>query len=705
MLIAFRRLFMAAGLLLCLQAAHAADNRLYLVSQYDFGAKTGFYLGFENHAEDGKLAALSAIRLILAVGDGVNWHFLGNSPALEPGHDYVVEGAIEARHARLILDGKMLQEEDCALKGDNSSLLINDSPGWARGPADYVILMKSLRISRNGNPSVTLDLSSRQPLPVRLFGGLDSRRNDYWRVVKNDALNFRVTFRVDKRPADLHDFAPFLDRFGQSRYAEWPTKAHSEADLERAAQTEQEMLKSLPPSPDYDKFGGYKESSWHGKATGYFSLENRDGRWWLISPQGNPTFYTSIDTSPALAWDTTPVDGREHLFAELPSRTGPTAPAWRSNAWGSEPGIASVAFHSANMLKKYGPGWQAVEKKLTAERVHSWGFSGLGKFCDPVAGLTSIPVLNYPGVPKLVRHPDVFDPAVQAAFKESLRKQIAPHTNDPFVVGWSIGNEYDEIVTPDEIQDILKKPGNVASKKALVDYAVDTLFGGDVGKAAKAGNVTASDRDGLYAAVPAFPKETVEVLRRFYADRYYDYLYRTVKELDPHHLYFGFWISYGWWVNEEDWRLIGRHCDVIGYDRYTYSFGSPDFDRLVKETDKPIYCGEFSFPPGYRGERGYGFYPSSVEDDATAGRYYGVWIRTAATNPYCVGVGWFQYRDEPLTGRGPGHGTDLVYGENFAFGFVDVTDQPKWTLVKAVREANLSAVNLRLKSGKGSAKR
>ena len=689
------RFLLSAALLLIFQSAHAADNRLYLVSQYDFGAKTGFYLGFENATNAENHIPLSTIRLILAVGDGANWRFLSTQPAFETGRDYVVTGTIALQSARLDLDGKKLEEQPCRLQPDDTPLLINDSPGWARAPAEYLITMKSLRITRNGKPSVTLDLSSGQPLPVRLFGGLDSRRDDAWRPGKDETLKMEAVFRIDRRPDDLHASAPFLDPFGQSRHAEWPGKVHSESDLKRAAQEEEALLKTMPPSPDYDSNGGYKRAGWSGKPTGFYATIQHNGRWWLLSPQGNPLFYTSVDTAPALSWDSTPVTGREFLFAELPSRTGVTA-AWGENPWGSDPGIATVAFHSANMARKYGPDWQSVEKNLTVQRLRSWGFSGLGKFCDILPGISSIPVLNYSGVPKLARHPDIFDPAVQSVFKENLGKQITPHANDANVVGWSIGNEFDEIITPDEIQEILKKPGTSPSKRALLAYAVDTLFGGDVSKAAQAGNVSAADREALYAASPTFSKEAIESLRRFYADRYYGYLYKTVKELDPHHLYFGFWISYGWWVNDEDWRLIGRHCDVIGYDRYTYSFSEPAFDKLMQETNKPVFCGEFSFPPGYHGERGYGFYNSSVEDEAMAGKYYARWVQDAAANPYCIGTGWFQYRDEPLTGRGPGHGTALVYGEDFAFGIVDVTDRPKWPLVKAMREANLSAAKRRL---------
>lgn len=187
----------------------------------------------------------------------------------------------------------------------------------------------------------------------------------------------------------------------------------------------------------------------------------------------------------------------------------------------------------------------------------------------------------------------------------------------------------------------------------------------------------------------------VEKLRRFFAERYYDCLYRTVKEIDPGHLYLGFWIVPGWWEDDEDWRLIAAHCDVIGYDLYAYTFADDHFKRLMRETDKPILCGEFAFPPTYNGARGYGLYPVRCRTDAEAGTLYSRYVRSAAENPNCVGALWFQYHDEALTGRGPGHGPDLVYGEHFAFGLVDVADRPKWALVEKMRAENLRVTSQR----------
>jgi len=134
-------------------------------------------------------------------------------------------------------------------------------------------------------------------------------------------------------------------------------------------------------------------------------------------------------------------------------------------------------------------------------------------------------------------------------------------------------------------------------------------------------------------------------------------------------------------------------------DRDSRSFINDSLARFMRETDKPVLCGEFSFPPFYDGQHGFGRYgPVHAKDDAEAGELYRKWVRDAAANPYCVGLGWFTYRDQPLTGRGPGRGDRLVIGEHFAFGLITETGRPKWDLVRRMREANLAAALRRLEA-------
>ena len=655
----------------CCLSSHTAENRLWMASQSDFGAKRGFYLDFENNAPDPARPKLTTLRLILAVGDGKNWRFLEHTPIWQYGHDYQVKAIIAPGHDELWLDGVKVKEEPGAfLPQESETVDAGLIPSWAGAAAEYLLFEKTLSLTITGRKPLAIPLTDMTTLPqaLALFEP-QAPQTPPFQITVGQTLTIEATFRIVPRPADLHPLAPFLDRFGQPITAHFAGKVENESMLKAAAREESRRLAAWKTQAVFDRFGGSRHIANPEAATGFYHAVRRDGFWWLVTPLGTKCFYTGLDSAPALAWDKTPTTGREYLWQSLPSKTTETVAIWGVNSWGDGADVEYFAPQSSNMLRKYGPNWQLTEKALTTKRLQAWGFSGLGKWCDPLPNVPDIPVLHLSGVPTLGRHPDFFDPAIQSLVRTKLESQIAPRRRDPYVVGWSIGNEYDEIITMAEIKDILALPDATPAKHALLDEARTNLSQADPAK------FTDADR---------------EHLRRFYADRYYDFLYRTVKAIDPNHLYLGFWIAVGWWENEEDWRLIAKHCDMVGYDNYSRPFASPDFARLLREADKPVLCGEFAFPPNYNGTRGFGFYEAAhAIDDADAGTQYKRWVEEAAHNPYCVGVCWFQYRDEPYTGRGPGHGPDLVYGEHYAFGMVDVTDTPKWNLVEPVRAENL----------------
>ena len=123
-----------------------------------------------------------------------------------------------------------------------------------------------------------------------------------------------------------------------------------------------------------------------------------------------------------------------------------------------------------------------------------------------------------------------------------------------------------------------------------------------------------------------------------------------------------------------------------------FSLLTPDLVALLHRLDKPSLIGEFSFPMTYDLVRGFAIYQSAnARDDSSAGDAYTQWLMDAASEPTTVGVMWFQYRDEPLSGRGPGSGPLPVYGEHFAFGVADTADRPKYQLVSKMRDANLAS--------------
>ncbi|MBV9848189.1 MAG: glycosyl hydrolase [Armatimonadetes bacterium] len=698
-----QKLFLWACLAILVMGAgdvvRASENRFWLANQSDFGAKRGFWLDFENSSAGDAPCTLRTLKLILGVADGTNWHFFASVPAWRYDHDYRVRAVFGTGRAQLWLDGQKITDEPSGWKPDTGALTAGQIPNWAHGAADYWIVPASVRLTPGQGRPLAFSFPALSA-PLMLFEPQAPRRVEGWHLKAGTALTVEATFRLSRPPADPHSLTPLVDRYGQFRDGDWPGKTHADADLRRDRAEEDRRLQAWSGArAAYDRFGGWRKAGWHDNATGVFQTVRHNGVWWLLSPEGNPCFYTSVCTAPLADGDRTPVTGREYLFAGLPPRDGPYAAAWGSDPFAWSPNVQAVSFPTANLIRKYGGDWRNVFHTRTVQRLKAWGFSGFGKWCDIEADLPSLPVLNRGGVPTLAGHPDPFDPATAAKLHDVLAPQITPHRDDPTVVAWSLGNEHDEIITAGEIRDILGRGGDVPAKRALVDEALAARYGGDVGRLAAAWGVTATDRAGLYAAAPKPPDADVEALRQFYADHYYALIEQTVKSLDPKHLYAGFWIVPGWWENEQDWDLIARHCDVIGYDNYAFTFADDRLTRLMRRTDKPTFCGEFSFPPQYAGQRGFRVYDATWStEDADAGRLYARYVADAARNPYCVGLAWFEYRDEPLTGRGGGHGPDLVYGEDYAFGTVDVADHPKWDLIAAMRRANLAAPGLRLRS-------
>lgn len=643
--------------LLIVASSHAAQNRLILFDQSDFGARKGLYLDFENNFPDGQVGHLDTLSVFFVVGDGKSITILKADPKLKVGDVLHLKAEVSADRAKLWVNEAQIGEQAVVLAPiDAVKATAAQTPAWAASPVDYRLVEKNLVV--NGKRYDFSEVLARPlsmfevPLPVSIP----------FRYPADRRLTLEATVKVEP-VLSLRSEAPFIDRYGQAIHADWPGKVRSDRQLRADRASEKMITASWKRPAGWDPYGGAKDAGWKAKGTGYYRTLKRSGVWWLVSPDGNPLFYTGLCTAPSVDWDRTPVTGREFLWKDPFPKD---ADLWTLSDWGAGADIRSFAQHSYNLKRELGTDWKVKAKIQCAERLRRWGFTGLGKWSEGLPNTPWMPVLGLEGVERVGRHPDVFDPKVRAQIEASLRTQITPHLHDPWVLGWSIGNEYDEVITRDEVLAAMRLPDSVPLKKVLV-----------------------SELHGM-----PLTDEAQETLRRHYAKAYYRTLYETVKRIDPNHLYFGFWIVPGWWVNDADWDVSQPYCDVIGFDRYAEGWSG--IEDLLRRQDKPVLLGEFSFPAWYEGKRGFGRYGVFRQSDHESGESYAKLVGDAAKDPRCVGAMWFQYRDQPLTGRGPGRGESLVLGEHYAFGFVDATNRPKWDLVKRARAVNLAATKLRL---------
>ena len=103
---------------------------------------------------------------------------------------------------------------------------------------------------------------------------------------------------------------------------------------------------------------------------------------------------------------------------------------------------------------------------------------------------------------------------------------------------------------------------------------------------------------------------------------------------------------------------------------------------MIHETSggQPLIITEYSFHAldGRSGNRNTVGFPGQVLDQQARGEGYKQFTTRLARVPYIVGADWFQWMDEPPSGRRDD-------GEDVNFGVVDVDDRPYQPLVDAIR--------------------
>lgn len=686
-------------------SAGLADCRLMLADQSDWSRQLGFYLDLEATASDGT-CHLDTLAMFVGVADGTKWRYPKYQPAWQYDHRYQVKFALvpaagnSPAHVELTVDAQPIPIADAVggympLEAELSAGVV---PSWAASPSGFMAVQGDLTATSPGGTATISIPGSDLPVEVLRLAGHPAGSAAQFRASNTATMVFETSFIL--RPAGAEQIA-LIDRYGQSLYSPWTGKVTSDDNLKSDDAKEQQWLSVNPPPADLDAWGGMRNSGWSLTGTGFYTTTLRNGYWWLISPEGNPLFYTGLCNAPNLGGDSTPVSGRPGLFDGLEPNSGTTSELWRGSPWGESGNPSYYSFPTANLLRKYGADWAKLETERTARRLQSWGFTGLGKWASPVASqaapLPILPVI-YSNVPTLAGHMDPFDTSTQNLFTSDIANQLKDRVNDKSILGWSFQNEYQVIVTIDEIKQILSL-GLAPARLELMRYSLNTIHGGGIDAFNHSWHTSIAAAADL-SRIPSGTQPDVsemEPLRRYYENALHHMIYQTFKQADKNHLYFGFWIVPGWWADPEDWPIAAANCDVLGFDRYAFSLLTPDLVALLKDLDKPALIGEFAFPPHYQLERGFAVYPSAnAKDDASAGDAYSRFISDAASEPHLIGTFWFEYRDEPLTGRGPGFGPMDVYGEDYAFGLVDVTDRPKYELVKRIRDANLSVGTRRL---------
>jgi len=536
------------------------------------------------------------------------------------------------------------------------------------------------------------------PIDVAEFGALMGRVTDLEHV-----QSYQIFLSQPKAPAALivksialsnvstdPNFGLLVDRYGQYTRADWPRKVHSDADFAMQLKAERQDLQAHRAPSARDRWGGWISGP-KQDATGYFHTAQLKKRWWLVDPDGYLFLSVGVDCVGQTCM--TQVGGRENMFCWLPEAGAPLM-AFNAN-WGGANGRV-FDFGAANYYRKYGADWRDAEGASSLFRLRSWGFNTMGNWSDEALGRRNhfpyVVALGGDGGATPVtsggqwggKVPDPFDPIFVAAVDANFSKAAAVVGNDPACIGYFYDNEipWGDGNTDDGHYGLaysaLALPAHAPAKVAFLGFLknrYDTIEHLNV-----AWGTSFSSFDALSqpykTSLPlktALQRVDYSDFLSVYAEQYYRIVSAAVRKHDPHHMYLGSRLAL---FTPEVVKACAKYVDVMSFNIYDWQ---PGRYQYAEQMGKPLLVGEFHFGALDRGMFSGGMRLVKNQSDRAA--HYSETVKAFLSEPAFVGCHWFQYNDEPTTGR-PGD------GENFNIGFVSATDTPYPELIDAARATN-----------------
>jgi hypothetical protein len=505
----------------------------------------------------------------------------------------------------------------------------------------------------------------------------------------------RVEARGSVKVVDADRFLPFIDAFGQFVHADWPGKVRGTNDLAARLDAENADLAANPEPPGRNRFGGWDAGPALAPAK-HFRTEKRDGRWWMVDPDGR--LFWSFGADCVRADSSTPVTDREAYFAWLPERDSAfgaffskgngAAHGYYEKKWG----YRTFDFSRANLLRKHGDGWAAAWVDLAHRRLRSWGLNTVANWSDAVvcaarrtpytanASFSSRTIAGSEGY--WGQFPDPYDPSFREGIRRAMEKQkAAGAVGDPWCIGFFVHNELGWGRETSLSTAALRSPPDQPAKVVLVD-AVRQAYG-TIGALNEAWGTRHASWEALLACTNApdakAAKADLEKLYSRIADEYFRVLREEVKRAAPDQMYFGCRFA---WVNDLAVKAAAPHCDAISFNKYDYSVEKL---KLPEGVDRPVVIGEFHFGALDRGMFHTGLKATTDQDDRAA--KFKAYLESALRHPNLVGAHWFQYRDQATTGRSD--------GENYQIGLVDICDTPYPETIAAARAVGAEMYALR----------
>jgi hypothetical protein len=501
---------------------------------------------------------------------------------------------------------------------------------------------------------------------------------------------------------------PLFDEFGQFLHRDWPEKIRSNSDFAARQKTEAADLAAHSRPGNWDRYGGWADGP-KLPVTGYFRAEKQNGMWWLVDPEGR-LFWSHgvvrVGTRIRVGgiYHGTPLPDREGFF-RLPPKESPlsvfygTQPQSTRGYYVGKDNHAVYDHLEANLARKHGENWSAVYAAQAQRRLASWGLNTIANSSDPAIYLqrqTPYTAIVYSAplgrsefrlagsTGNWGKLPDPFDSGWCKLIEHTLQTELKESLNDPWCLGFFVDNELHWGESTHLGEATLRSPQDQAAKQVLIrelqsKYKSIQALNAAWGTQHESWNTLASTK-----VLPDLKRPLVRADLEAFGEQFLVAYFRgcrdAIKVASPNHMYLG--CRFAGSGNPLVMRVAAKYCDIISINRYATDVNAL---ALPAGLDRPILIGEFHFD-AMDGP----FHPAGlvlVANHMDRGRAYRTYVQSALRNPAIVGTHWFQFYDQPPSGR--------FDGENYQTGFLDITDTPYPETIGACRQVGKSMYQVR----------
>ncbi len=403
--------------------------------------------------------------------------------------------------------------------------------------------------------------------------------------------------------------------------------------------------------------------------SGFWRLgQTHGGVWWFISPDNQPEFLNTVTTVQPyqLGRDK---DGAHYVSRDYTPRDKSLAAAAANNI--DDPDLDHWA-------------------QATIARLRGIGFKGIGAWSNPVFHKYDVPITRDLNVWSWMKPESkrFYSPGWAQTAEQAFQVQAAPLKESRALIGYFVDNEIDwgdDFVGPRVyFNELPSNDPNRAQVLNVVQSVWQTVEGFN-----KEWATSFKDWSEL-AAQPELPKDQPKAYDRLFSawlthlsEDYFRLTSQLLKKYDPNHLNLG--VRFRGYAPREVVTASRGYTDAQSLNYYVSDARVDEsmFTMMNEQSGQPVVISEYSFHAldGRSGDRNTVGFVGQVLDQQARADGYKLFTSRLARVPFVIGADWFQWSDEPASGRSSD-------GEDVNFGVVDITDHEYAPLAAAIGEVS-----------------